>query len=91
MSVHSVDTAHQVFRPFELDCKRPPSLGSFDVPNISVFDRESMDRSVWATCRSLMLLPADVVEASMQIPFCKEEHVSHSGSVYCGEHCDMKS
>jgi hypothetical protein len=50
-----------------------------------------MDRSVWATCQSLMLLPADVVEASMQIPFCKEEHVSQSGSVYCGKHCDMKS
>ena len=90
MSVYSVDTAHQVYSPFELDCKRPPSLGLFDIPNISVMDWESLDRSVWATCRSLMLLSAEVVEACMQIPFRKEEHVSNSGSVYCGKHCDIK-
>jgi hypothetical protein len=89
--VYSVDTAHQVYSPFELDCKRPPSLGLFDLPTISVMDWESLDHSVWATCRSLLLLPAEVVEACMQIPFCKEEHVSHSGSVYCGRHCDIKS
>jgi hypothetical protein len=89
--VYSVDTAHQVYSPFELDCERPPSLGLCDIPTVSVMDWESLDHSVWATCRSLLLLPAEVVEACMQIPFCKEEHVSHSGSVYCGKHCDISS
>jgi hypothetical protein len=81
----------QVYSPFELDCKRPASLGLFDIPNISVIDWESLDYSVWATCRSLLLLPPDVVDASMKIPFSKEQQVAHSGSIYCGAHCDIKS
>jgi hypothetical protein len=79
-----------VFSPFELDCNRPASIGLFDVPNISVIDWESLDRSVWMTCKSLLLLPPEVIEASMKIPFSKDKHASHDGSVYCGKHCDIK-
>jgi len=63
----------------------------FDIPNISIIDWESLDYSVWATCKSLLLLPPEVIEASMKIPFSKEKHVSHTGSIYCGNHCDMKN
>lgn len=89
--LESLINACQVYSPFELDCKRPASLGLFDIPNISIIDWESLDYSVWATCRSLLLLPSEVIEASMKIPFSKEKHVSHAGSIYCGKHCDMKS
>jgi hypothetical protein len=62
-----------------------------DTPSISVIDWPSLDCSVWATCRSLLLLPAEVIEASMKIPFSQEKHVSHHGSIYCGKHCDIKT
>ena len=87
----SLTATRQVYSPFELDCKRPASLGLLDIPNISIIDWESLDHSVWATCRSLLLLPSEVIEASMKIPFSKEKHVSHIGSVFCGNHCDVKS
>jgi hypothetical protein len=87
----SLINACQVYSPFELDCKRPASLGLFDIPNISIIDWESLDYSVWATCRSLLLLPPEIIEVSMKIPFSKEKHVSHIGSVFCGNHCDVKS
>ena len=46
---------------------------------------------MWATCKSLLLLPPEVIEASMKIPFSREKHVSRTGSIYCSAHCDTKN
>jgi len=88
---HTPLTSHtpQVFSPFELDSKRHPSHG-LDTPNVSVLDWETLDQSVWACCRSLNLLPPDVLEASLAIPFPKDLHVQSAGSIFCGEQCDTK-
>ncbi len=79
-----------MFSPFELDCKLHESSSS-DAPNISVVDWESLDHSVWATCKALSLLPPEVITASMAIPFVKEQQISESGSIFCGKHCETKS
>jgi hypothetical protein len=63
-------------------------LGLSDVPNVCIIDWESLDCSLWATCKALLLLPTEVIEASMKIPFSSEKRVSHQGSIYCGKHCD---
>ena len=78
-----------VFSPFELDSKRQPSHG-LDTPNVSVLDWETLDASVWACCRSLNLLPPEVLDASLAIPFPKDLHIQNPGSIFCGEHCDTK-
>jgi hypothetical protein len=62
-----------------------------DNPNVSVIDWESLDQSVWTTAKSLLLIPPEVIEASMKIPFTKGIPISNNGSIYCGKHCDLKN
>ncbi len=52
---------------------------------------ETLDQSVWSCCKSLNLLPPDVLEASMAIPFPRQLPAQHAGSVFCGEYCDAKA
>lgn len=54
-------------------------------------DWQQLDSAVWATCKSLLLLPADVIESSMKIPFDTDKHSRHPGSVLCGHHCDFQN
>ena len=86
-TVRTRDSLQQVYSPFELNDCKPASLGLSDVPNVCIIDWESLDCSLWATCKALLLLPTEVIEASMKIPFSREKHVSQ-GSIYCGKHCD---
>jgi hypothetical protein len=81
----------QVFSPFELESERPDPIGLTGTPCVSVVEWESLDQSVWETCKSLMLLPAEVMETSMKIPYSKERRVTRAGSVCCGRYCDNKS
>ena len=81
----------QVYSPFELEIQQPAPLGLAEAPNISVVDWEALDESVWLTSKSLLLLQPDVIEASMSIPFMKDQHVKRGGYLFCGRHCEVKS
>jgi hypothetical protein len=81
----------QVYSPFELDHPQPAPLGSVEVPGVHVVDWESLDKSVWSTCKSLLLLQPEVIEASMSIPFLKDQHAKDAGFSHCSRLCEMKS
>jgi hypothetical protein len=86
-----LNSSCQVFSPFELEAEQPDPNGLTGAPSVSVVEWESLDQSVWETCKSLMLLPAEVMETSMKIPYCHERSVTSAGSVCCGRYCDNVS
>lgn len=81
----------QVHSPFELESQHPDPEPSPGRPHSAVVDWEQLDNSVWQTCKSLLLLPADVVDASMKIPFDIERHARHPGSILCGQYCNIQN
>ncbi len=91
----------QVYSPFELTANRPlrPQVvngtqrfgcdrrnGVADEP--FVVDWEVLDQGVWNVVKALKLLPPEVLQASIAVPFSKEPHVQKSDSVVCSTLCD---
>jgi hypothetical protein len=88
--VHT-NVVRQVYSPFELSQQQPASIESVEAPGVSVVDWETLDQSVWSTCKSLLLLQPDVVEGSMGISFCMDQHAKDVGSLQCSRLCEIKS
>jgi hypothetical protein len=51
-------------------------------------DWEILDRGVWNVARALKLLPPEVIEASVAIPFSQQRPVQQSHAISCSQLCD---
>ncbi len=90
----------QVFSPFELTVLRPHRpvvtgnhrFGSDRRSGVAdeplVVDWETLDQGVWTVVKALKLLPPEVLEASLAIPFPKELQTQKTDSVVCSQLCD---
>ena len=92
----------QVFSPFELTDQQPHNVrspksgiqktlndrrnGLADEP--SLVDWETLDQGVWNVVRSLKLLPPDVLDASLAVPYCHQRPVQRAHSINCSQLCD---
>jgi hypothetical protein len=90
----------QVYSPFELTVLRPHRpvvtgshrFGSDRRSGVAdeplVVDWETLDQGVWNVVKALKLLPPEVLEASLAIPFPKELQTQKNDSVVCSQLCD---
>ncbi len=92
----------QVFSPFELTDQQPLHVrspksgiqktlndrrnGLADEP--SLVDWETLDQGVWNVVRSLKLLPPEVLDASLAVPYCHQRPVQRAHSINCSQLCD---
>ena len=91
----------QVYSPFESAGPQPQSVPFKTVYSRSINDRrsgvadepilaewETLDQGVWNVVRALKLLPPEVLEASLAIPFSPQRSLQPTYAITCSQLCD---
>ncbi len=91
----------QVYSPFESAGPQPQPVQPKTVYSRSINDRrsgvadepiladwETLDQGVWNVVRALKLLPPEVLEASLSIPFSQQRSLRPTYAITCSQLCD---